>query len=178
MTNIDQPDRPDRVEHRMELTYEVPASPEQVWDAIATADGIAAWMVPTRLDPRIGGEVSFDLGDFWSTGVVTDYTPNERFAYEEPWPIADKVEDIPAGMVEWFGSIGVTLPEVYLDLASVTPVATEFLVESASGGSCVIRVVTSAFGSGADWENEFWAEMVAGTIEIFDNLATHFDKAM
>jgi uncharacterized protein YndB with AHSA1/START domain len=47
----------------------------KVWDAIATADGISAWMVPTRLDPQIGGEVSFDLGDFRSTGVVTDYTP-------------------------------------------------------------------------------------------------------
>ena len=70
------PDQPDRVEHRMEHTYEVAATPEQVWDAIATADGISAWMVPTRLDPQIGGEVSFDLGDFWSTGVVTDYTPN------------------------------------------------------------------------------------------------------
>ena len=80
----------------MERTYEVAATPEQVWDAIATADGISAWMVPTRLDPQIGGEVSFDLGDFSSTGVVTDYTPNHRFAYEEPWPIADQAEDIPA----------------------------------------------------------------------------------
>ena len=85
MTN---PDQPDRVEHRMERTYEVAATPEQVWDAIATADGISAWMVPTRLDPQIGGEVSFDLGEFRSTGVVTDYTPTRRFAYEEPWPMA------------------------------------------------------------------------------------------
>ena len=53
MTN---PHQPDRVEHRMERTYEVAATPEQVWDAIATADGISAWMVPTRLDPQIGGE--------------------------------------------------------------------------------------------------------------------------
>ena len=87
MTN---PDQPDRVEHRMERTYEVAATPEQVWDTIATADGISAWMVPTRLDPQIGGEVSFDLGGFRSTGVVTDYTPNHRFTYEEPWPIASR----------------------------------------------------------------------------------------
>ena len=72
MTN---PDQPDRVEHRMERTYEVAATPEQVWDAIATADGISAWMVPTRLDPQIGGAVSFDVGNFWSHGIVTDYTP-------------------------------------------------------------------------------------------------------
>ncbi len=147
MTNPDQPDQPDRVEHRMERTYEVAATPEQVWDAIATADGIAAWMVPTRLDPQIGGEVSFDLGEFRSTGVVTDYTPNHRFAYEEPWPIADQVEAIPAAMVEWFNAIGVPLSEVYHDLSSVTPIAPEFLVESASGGTSAVGlapVVNSA----------------------------------
>ena len=170
-------DQPDRVEHRMERTLEVAATPEQVWDAIATADGITAWMVPTRLDPRIGGEVSFDLGAFTSTGVVTDYTPNHRFAYEEPWPIADEAEDIPAEMVEWFDKLGVPLSEVHRGLSSVTPLATEFLVEAVSGGSCVIRVVTSSYGSGADWENEFFADMVAGWAEILDNLATHFDDA-
>jgi uncharacterized protein YndB with AHSA1/START domain len=177
VTNPHQPAQPDRVEHGMERTLQVAAAPEQVWDAIATADGISAWMVPTRLDPQIGGEVSFDLGDFRSTGVVTDYTPNVRFAYEEPWPIADQVDDMPAGMVEWFNSFGVPLSEVYHDLPSLAPIATEFLVESASGGSCVIRVVTSSYGTGATWENEFFAEMVAGWGEILDNLAKHLDEA-
>ena len=153
------PDQPDRVEHRTERTYEVAATPEQVWDAIATAEGISAWMAPTRLDPQVGGEVSFDLGDFVSTGVVTDYTPNQRFAYEEPWPIADH------------------MPTAHHDLSAVSPIATEFLVESASGGSCVIRVVTSAYGSGADWENEFFAEMVVGWDELLDRLVTHLDEA-
>jgi uncharacterized protein YndB with AHSA1/START domain len=171
------PEQPARVEHRMERTYEVAATPEEVWEAIATADGISAWMVPTQLDPRIGGEVSFDLGELQLAGVVTDYTPNHRFAYEEPWPIPDQLEAVPAEMVEWFKSIGVPLSQVYDDLSSVTPIATEFLIESASGGSSVIRVVTSAYGSGADWENEFFAEMIAGVIPMFDNLATHFAEA-
>jgi uncharacterized protein YndB with AHSA1/START domain len=156
---VTEPAEPDRAEHRMERTYEVAATPEQVWDAIATADGISAWMVPTRLDPRIGGEVSFDLGEFTSTGVVTDYTPNRRFAYEEPWPVADH------------------MPTARHDLSSVTRIATEFLIESASGGSCVIRVVSSAYGSGADWENEFFDEMIDGWFAMLDNLATHLDQA-
>jgi hypothetical protein len=42
----------------------------------------------------------------------------------------------------------------------------------------VIRVVTSAYGSGADWENEFFAEMVAGWAAMLDNLATQFNEAM
>lgn len=163
-------DQTDRVAHRAERTYEVPATPEQVWAAIATAEGISAWMVPTRLDPRVGGEMSSDLGDFVSTGVVTDYTPNRRFAYEEPWPIAEQVDDIPAEMVEWFASIGASLDDVLRDRPALTPIATEFLIESASGGSCVLRVVTSAYGTGADWENEFFDQMIVDWFAILDNL--------
>ena len=125
---------PDPVEHRMERAYHVAAAPEQVWEAIATADGLTAWMVPTRLEPQVGGEVSFDHGDFASTGVVTGYSPDHRFAYEEPWPISADAP-IPPGMVEWFGSIGVALSDVRRDLPSITPIATEFLIESASGGN-------------------------------------------
>lgn len=76
--------------------------------------------------------------------MVTAYTPYERFAYEEPWPIADQADDVPARMVEWFDSIGVSLPEVYEGLPLTTPIATEFLAEAASGGSCVVRIVASA----------------------------------
>ena len=171
------PHHPDRVEHRMERRFEVSATPEQVWAAIATADGMSTWMVPTRLDPQIGGEVSFDLGDFWSTGVVTDFTPNLRFAYEEPWPIAPIAEDVPAAMVEWFTALGVQMSDVYRDLSSVSPIATEFLIDSVSGGSCVLRVVSSAYGSGADWENEFFAEMVSGWGELLDNLAARLNAS-
>jgi uncharacterized protein YndB with AHSA1/START domain len=156
---VTNPDPSERVEHRLERAYEVAATPDQVWDAIATADGISSWMVPTRLDPQTGGAVSFDVG-FWSHGIVTDYAPPMRFAYAEPWPIADH------------------MPTGEHDLSSLSPIATEFLVESASGGSCVIRVVMSAYGSGADWENEFFAEMADGVIPLLDNLAAHLDGAL
>ena len=41
----------------------------------------------------------------------------------------------------------------------------------------MIRVVTSAYGSGADWENEFFAGMIADVIPILDNLATYLNGA-
>ena len=156
MTN---PDQPDRVEHRMERTYEVAATPEQVWDAIATADGISAWMVPTRLDPQIGGEVSFDFGGSRRT-ASSPTTPE---------PSASRTKNRGRSLT--------TCRPLHHDLSSVTPIATEFLIESASGGSCVIRVVSSAYGSGADWENEFFAEMIDGWVAMLDKLATHFNEA-
>src|SRR5687768_394580 len=143
------------VPHRFELELTVPGTPEQVWQAIATAEGISGWMMPTELDPREGGRVRFEMGPGMdSVGKITAYEPSRRIAYEEDW----------ATLV---GQPG----------ADVTPLVTEFLVEARSGGTCVVRVVTSAFGTGADWENEFWGEMNLGWAPMLDNLRiymTHF----
>jgi uncharacterized protein YndB with AHSA1/START domain len=146
--------KPD-VPHRFELELEVPGTPEQVWHAIATAEGISSWMMPTDLDARLGGALTFHMGpDAASHGRVTAFEPGRRFAYEEDW----------ATLV---GQAG----------ADVTPLLTEFLVEARSGDTCVVRVVTSAFGTGADWENEFWEEMGSGWAPMLDNFRlylTHF----
>lgn len=143
------------VPHRFELTLEVPGTPEQVWQAIATAEGVSAWMVPAEIEEREGGAVAFHMGPEGSShGRVTGWEPGRRFEYEEDWA---------------------TL--VGQDGATVTPLATEFLVEATSGGTCVVRIVTSAFGTGADWENEFWADMESGWAPMLDNLRlylTHF----
>jgi uncharacterized protein YndB with AHSA1/START domain len=139
------------VPHRFELELEVPGTPEQVWDAIATGAGISAWMLPTRLDPREGGSVEFEMGPGEaSRGTVTGFQPPRRIAYEEDW----------ATLVGHSG-------------ADVTPLVTEFLVEARSGGTCVVRVVTSAFGTGADWENEFWEDMEKGWAPMLDNLRVY-----
>ena len=54
---------------------------------------------------------------------------------------------------------------------------TEFLIEAQSGGTCLLRVVSSAFGTGADWENEFFDDMARYWAPMFENLRlylTHF----
>jgi uncharacterized protein YndB with AHSA1/START domain len=134
---------------RLEFSVEVPGTPEQVWDAIATANGITAWMMRTELEEREGGRVVFHMGeDMSSPGTVTGWDPPRRLVYSEP---------------EWAKLGG-------HDPATVTPLVSEFLVEATSGGSCVVRVVSSAFGSGADWEQEFVQEMAQGWIPMFDHL--------
>jgi uncharacterized protein YndB with AHSA1/START domain len=140
---------------RFELELTVPGPAEQVWQAIATAEGISAWMMPAEFEPRVGGSVAFHMGpDATSHGRVTVFEPDRRLVYEEDWATL-------------IGRPG----------ADVTPLVTEFLVDARSGGSCVVRVVTSAFGTGADWENEFFEEMSLGWAPILDNLRlylTHF----
>lgn len=133
---------------RMELTFELPGPPEQVWEAIATANGISAWFIPTDMEEREGGAICFHMGEDDSPGTITDFDAPRRLVYEEP---------------DWAGLSG-------HDPASVTPLVTEFLVEAESGGTCVLRVVSSAFGTGADWEQEFFDEMEKGWSPFFENL--------
>ena len=134
--------------HRFELELVVPGPLEQVWQAIASGEGISAWMMPADVEPRTGGAVAFHMGpDATSHGRVTAFEPPRRVVYEEDWAAL-----------------------VGLEGADVTPLVTEFLVEARSGGTCVVRVVTSAFGTGADWENELWEEMNTGWAVLLDKL--------
>ena len=139
---------------RMELTFELPGTPEQIWNAIATANGISAWFIPTDVEERAGGAVCFHMGESSSPGHITGWEPPYRFAFEEP---------------EWAALTD------HAD-ADVTPLATEFLVEARSGGTCVVRVVSSAFGTGADWEQEFFEEMEKGWAPFFEHLRLYLTQ--
>ncbi len=140
---------------RMAFSVEVPGTPEQVWDAIATGNGITSWFLPTDVDEREGGAIVLHMGETDSPGTITGWDPPRRLEYEEP---------------EWAALSG-------HDIDSVTPLVTEFLVEAQSGGTCVVHVVSSAFGTGADWEQEFIDQAKQGWLPFFDNLRlylTHF----
>ena len=110
----------------MQMEFEVPGTPEQVWHAIATGPGISSWFVPTEVQEHEGGAVAFHLGaGIDSVGHVTLWDPPVRFGYEEP---------------NWS--------------PGAPPLATEFIVEARAGGTCVVRVVHSTFASGEDWDEQ------------------------
>jgi uncharacterized protein YndB with AHSA1/START domain len=130
------------------LEIEVPGTPEQVWEAIATGPGIACWFVPAEVDGREGGRVVTHHGPFGdSEGVVTAWEPPHRFAYQES---------------EW--------------AEGAPPWATEFLVEARGGGTCVVRLVSGLFSNAADWSDEIEGSEGGWTLGL-DNLRiylTHF----
>lgn len=105
---------------------EVPGTPEQVWEAIATGPGITSWFMPVHVDEHEGGEIVHGLGEeLSSTGRVTAWDRPRRFAYEEDGLPGDRHE---------------------------RPLATEWLVEARSGGTCVVRLVMSGFGAGDEFD--------------------------
>lgn len=136
------------VPYRLEFSVEVPGSPEQVWHAIATAKGMSAWFLPTEMEERQGGSLHFSMGpEMGSDGHVTDWDPPHRLVYEE----------------DWAALMG-------KDPADLSPLTSEFLVQAQSGGTCIVRVTSSGFGTGADWESEFWADLGPSWMPFFDNL--------
>jgi uncharacterized protein YndB with AHSA1/START domain len=70
--------------HEFEVRKEVEldASPEQVWEAIATGPGIDSWLMGrNEIEPRQGDKTRQSLMGFTSEATVTAWEPSERFAY-------------------------------------------------------------------------------------------------
>lgn len=108
------------------VEVEVPGTPEQVWQAIATGPGISSWFVPAKVDGRAGGEMVCDFGGgMVSNAKITAWEPPRRFAAtDQGW-----APGMPA-------------------------IATEWTVEAKRGGTCLVRVVHSMFASTDDWDGQ------------------------
>jgi uncharacterized protein YndB with AHSA1/START domain len=66
----------------IEVGIEVPGTPEEVWETVATGPGITAWFVPSTVDGREGGVVTMDFGSgMKAEGTVTRWDPPRAFAY-------------------------------------------------------------------------------------------------
>ena len=110
-------------ELRKEITLE--ATPEEVWEAIATGPGIDGWfMGRNQVEPREGGRTAMTIGGQTSEATVTAWEPPRRFADRTGTP----------------GEPGF--------------MAFEWLVEGRGDGTCVLRLVQSGV-LGDDWETEY-----------------------
>jgi uncharacterized protein YndB with AHSA1/START domain len=107
---------------------EVPGTPEEVWQAIATGPGITSWFVPSQVDGRVGGSTTSSFGPGMdSVATITAWDPPHRF-------VAETTDELGAGD---------------------PPVATEWIVEARAGGTCVVRVVHSWFSESDAWDGQF-----------------------
>ena len=61
---------------------ELNASPEQVWEAVATGPGMDSWyMGHSQVEPGVGGTVRTAIGAGAMESTVTHWEPPHRFAY-------------------------------------------------------------------------------------------------
>jgi uncharacterized protein YndB with AHSA1/START domain len=112
----------------VQVEIEVPGTPEEVWQAIATGPGISSWFVPTQFEVRDGKPVAVTL-DFGpgmeSKSPITSWDPPRKFTAESNG---------------W--------------MPGSPPIADEWTVEARSGGTCIVRIVHSLFASTDDWDNQ------------------------
>src|SRR5881409_3913244 len=95
----------------IQVEVEVPGSPEEVWQAIATGPGISSWFVPTEFEESDGRPVAVKMNfgpGMESRAAMTAWDPPRRFAAESSG---------------WGGS---------------PPMATEWSVEARAGGVCLV----------------------------------------
>lgn len=98
----------------LEVAAEVAGTPEQVWEHIATGPGISTWFMPAEVDGRVGGEIA------------------QRHAEGE--------DGVSRGVIRAWEPPHRLLYEE--PVGGDRTMATEFLVEARSGGTCVVRIVT------------------------------------
>jgi uncharacterized protein YndB with AHSA1/START domain len=107
---------------------EVPGTPEEVWQAIATGAGITAWFVPTQLEEREKGSIVMNFGPgMESNAEIQEWDPPRRFT-------AENKEGMGPGS---------------------PAMATEWTIEAKAGGTCRVRVVHSWFADTDDWDKQF-----------------------
>ena len=67
----------------IDLSVEVPGTPELVWEAIATGPGITSWFVPHEVEEHEGGTVRMDFGPGFGEAVarVAAWEPPHRVVF-------------------------------------------------------------------------------------------------
>lgn len=134
----------------VQIEFEVPGTPEDVWQAIATGPGISSWFVPAEFEERDGKPVAMKLN--FGPGMeprseVTVWDPPRKFALKaDGW------------------------------LPGSPPIANEWSVETRGGGICVVRIVQSLFASTDDWDMQLESAKLglASFLEILRLYLTHF----
>src|SRR5437899_1540260 len=134
----------------VQVEFEAPGTPEEVWQALATGPGISSWFVPTEIEERDGKPVAvkYNFGPGVEIrSVVTAWDRPRTFAQEA----AGWSPDSP-------------------------PMATEWSIEARAGGICIVRIVHSLFASTDDWDNQLEgaASGWSGFLRTLRIYLTHF----
>ena len=123
----------------IDLSVEVPGSPQEVWEAVASGPGISSWFVAADVAAD-EGLVTLDFGPYGKdVAKILEWEPPRRFV---------------AGSGE---------------------MACEWLVETRQGGTCVVRLVNSGFGEGAEFDEQYDGTATGWVIHL-EKLRLHLTR--
>src|ERR1700722_7684770 len=109
----------------VQVEVEVPGTPEEVWQAIATGPGISSWFVPAEFEMRDGKPVKVKLDfcpDMESSYTIRGWEPRRNGSAASPgWHPGSPI------------------------------IADDWSVEARSGGAFVLRIVHRLFATTDEW---------------------------
>ena len=117
---------PKRTDRALDLTIDIDATLEEVWQALTTGEGIARWFAPhAAVTPGEGGSVSvgWDPNEMWTT-PITVWEPLRRMRTVSEMPSKD---------------------------GGVVRLAVDYYLE-AHGGRVRVRLVHSGFDDSGSWD--------------------------
>lgn len=127
----------------IEVSVDLPAGAEAVWESVATGPGYRRWFVDAEIDGRVGGTLVTHHGDFGdSHGTIVEWEPHRRYRYLE---------------ADWMG-----------EEQPVPPWETEIVLTPVGddGSSTQDGTVTRAtLRSGISSESATWKDAIIGTQE-------------
>jgi uncharacterized protein YndB with AHSA1/START domain len=127
----------------IDLSIEITATVDEVWNAITTGEGLARWFAPiAEVEPGVGGSVGvgWEPGQVWRTPIVV-WEPMARLGTAKEMPRA--------------GGAPVRL-------------AVDYHLDARAGGVVVVRLVHSGFGDGADWDDQIDGLTAGWTYFLFN----------
>lgn len=129
----------------LKFEIEVNGTPEAVWAAIATGPGISSWYVPHTVEENQDGKAIARFG----AGPEME-VPGRVAVWDPPHRIVFDGGNADEGL------------------------AFEWLVEARDGGTCIVRLVNTGFGSGDDWDAQYDG-MAEGWKMFLRNLQLHLE---
>ena len=112
----------------VQIEFEAPGTPEEIWQAIATGPGISSWLMPAEFEERDGKPFALKLR--FGPGIEPRSTVT---AWDPPRTLALEADGLVPGS---------------------PPIASEWRIEAQSGGMCTLRLVHSLFASTDDWDDQ------------------------
>lgn len=138
----------DEPTREVEAAIEIDASPAAVWKALTDAEELSRWFCfEARTEPGPGGSIWLSWGEgCQGTGAIEVWEPERRLRVRDQAP----------------------------EGAALSPLATDYLL-AGRGGKTVLRVVSSGFGRGADWDEQY--DSISRGWEVFLRaLAYYFER--
>src|SRR5258708_6360792 len=111
---------------KIDLEIEIAASPEEVWRAVSTGEGISSWFAPVaKVEPGVGGKITIAWApEMEGSSRIDAWEPGRHLRVAQ-----DRGEGQPPSVVDYF-------------------------IETRDGAT-VMRLVQSGFGPDASFDNEF-----------------------